>query len=382
MKRFVQFSISIFIMIIRKQFHIYPTKAQAQVLRQWTGCTRFVWNYMLKLNIELYTETGKFKFEFDMNNLLPDLKKHKDFLKAVPSQSLQQKCSDLSKALKNCVSKKRQKRFGFPRFKSRKTDTSGIRFPSFRIVDNKLMLPKMSKGIKIKLHQPLEGFKTTSATVFVDATDKWFVSIVADDMLPEPTKPTTIENAVGIDLGVNELLTTSDGEVISNPKWLRTAEHKLALEQRRLSRKVKGSNNRSKQRKRLAIAHQKVRNKRKDFINKVISAITKQNDLVVLEDLNVEGMKHNHKLAKSISDASFGMIRKAFEWQCRKRGKHFVLVDRFFPSSKLCSKCGHKHDMPLDVRTFECHECGMVLDRDVNASINILNEGLKTFLGH
>ena len=360
-------------MFIRQTFRIYPNKEQQQLLVQWIGQARFVWNKMLEKNIKSYEENKEFIFAYDMIKSLPDLKSEFDWLNQCPSQVLQQKCQDLGTALK--VKKYNR---GFPKFKSRARDTSGIRFPQgVKIQGNRVNIPKMKTGIKVKLHQEILG-KRGAATVYKNKADQWFISFVVEITDVEPIKE--INSAVGIDLGLKEFLITSDGEVIKNPRFHRNSEKKIIKAQKQLSRKQKGSNNRKKSRLKLAKRHNKVKNQRKDFINKTASSIAKDYDLVLIEDLNVKGMVKNHKLAKSINDVSWSMFVTALEWQCKKRGKHLHKVNRFYPSSKTCNSCGHKKaDLGLHERVYSCSNCGTEIDRDLNAALNIRDEGLHDF---
>ena len=360
-------------MFIRQTFRIYPNKEQQQTLIQWIGQGRFVWNKMLEMNIETYKEKKEFVFAYDMHKRLPDLKSEFEWLKECPSQVLQQKCQDLGTAL----SFKKNNR-GFPKFKSKATDTSGIRFPqSVKLEGNRVKVPKIKSGIKIKLHQEILG-KRGAATVYKNRADQWFISFVVEIADVEPLKE--IKNIVGIDLGLKEFLISSDGEVVKNPRFLRKSEKKLKREQRRLSRKQKGSNNRNKARLKVAKVHNHIKNQRKDFINKTASSIAKNYDLVLMEDLNVKGMIQNHKLAKSISDVSWSMFVNTLEWQCKKRGKYLQKIGRFYPSSKTCNSCGHKKtDLGLDERVYNCSNCRTSIDRDLNAALNIRDEGLREF---
>ena len=364
-------------MYIRQNYRIYPTKLQQLTLNQWLGQGRFVWNYMLSLNIATYERDKKFVFGYDMNNLLPALKKQPGtcWLSEIPSQCLQQKCQDLDTALKQSF-KKNQNKKGFPKFKSRKFDESGIRFPNFKFEGNRIVLPKMKGGIKIKLHRPLLG-KKEAITVSKDKIGRFFVSIIVkiDDQIKYVDE---INNVIGIDLGLKSFAVTSDAEIIENPKFYRKAEKKLTKIQRSHSRKQKGSSNREKARVKLAKTHKIITNQRKDFCNQVASSIAKNNDLIAIEDLNVKGMMKNHNLAKSVADVSWGQFISALKWQAHKRGKYLVEINRWYPSSKTCSCCGgHKADLTLTDRVYVCPDCGFEIDRDLNAAINILQEGIR-----
>lgn len=366
-------------MYIRQNYRIYPNKEQTTTLNKWLGQARFVWNHMLSKNTEYYKDHQKFLFEYDMNSLLPKLKKEEEtkWLSEIPSQCLQQKCQDLSTALKAC-SKNRTNRKGFPSFKSKKTDESGIRFPSFKLKEGKLFLPKINSGIKIKFHTDFKGSQG-SLTVSKDRTGCFFVSVIVKiDEVPSVTK---INKIVGLDVGVKEFLVSTDGETVSNPKFTKKFEKKLAKSQRKHSRKKKGSNNRNKQRIKVAKIHKDIRNLRKNFIYQTASSIAKENDLICVENLNVKGMMKNRKLSKAIADVSFGSFIESLKWQCKKRGKHIVEISKWFPSSKTCSCCGNvKGDLTLSDRVYKCDECNVSLDRDLNAAYNILNEGIKVFL--
>ena len=364
-------------MHLRQNYRLYPSESQSKTLDSWVGASRFVWNYMLGRNKNKYQLEGKFLFGYDMHLLLTQLKKnpYAEWLREAPSQVLQQKCNDLDQAIKQAITGTKSKKI--PRFKSRKTDTSGIRFPQgFSVSRAHLKLPKLG-DVRIALHRPLLGL-TKSATISQDKAGAWFVSFVVevdDSFIPPKVE---ITNEIGIDLGLKEFAITSDGELINNPRFYRESEKRLRKAQRRHSKKTRGGKNKEKARIKLARAHKRVANKSKDFVNQVAASITKTNDLICIESLNTKGMLKNHKLAKSIQDAAWGSFISALKWHAHKRGKHVVDIDRFFPSSKTCSCCGHvKEKLTLGERTFECESCGFTLDRDLNAAINILVEGKK-----
>ena len=357
-------------MFIKQNYRIYPTKSQQKILNEWIGCGRFIWNYMLNLNIKTYNETGKFVFYNEMANMLPKMKKTSDYiwLKETPSQGLQQKVQDLDTAIKGC-----------PKFKSKKFDESGIRFHDFKIQGKKLYLPKIKSPIKIIIDRELLG-KPGLITVKKDKIDNYYISITIDvgntyDIIPDITN---IISPIGIDIGVKTFAVTTDGELIENPKFLRKQEKKLAKTQRKHNKKIIGSNNREKSRYKLAKLHKKIANQRKDFIKQNAVMIAKLHDFVAVENLNVKGMIKNHKLAKSIIDVSFGSFISELQWQCKKRGKFFYKIDRWFPSSKTCCNCGNiKEDLTLNDRIYVCPKCNHTMDRDLNASINILIKGLN-----
>lgn len=306
-------------MFIKQKYRIYPNKEQQSIINQWIGSTRFIWNYMLSLNIEHYKETNKFIFGYDMNNMLPKMKKQEEYiwLKKTPSQGLQQKCQDLDTALKSSFRK--ENKFGFPKFKSKKTDESGIRFNDFKIIDNKLYLPKIKKGIKIIIDRDLLG-KSGLITIIKDTCNCYYVSISVNigDMYNKVIDKNEIKSAIGIDVGIKNFLITSNGEYVVNPHFLKKQNKKLKKKQRQLSKKQNKSKNRGKARLKFAKLHKKISNQRFDFIKQNASMITKLYDFVSVENLNVKGMIKNHNVAQSIIDVSFSSFLNELEWQCKK----------------------------------------------------------------
>lgn len=358
--------------IISQSYRIYPNEKQKQTINQWLGNARAVWNIMLRMNIEHYQETKKFVFEFEMNKKLPILKRQEktEWLKKSPSQTLQQKCQDLDTAIKRSI----KDGFGFPNFKSKHSDESGIRFPQYwNIKKNKLNLPKLS-GIKIVKHRNISG-KTGQLTLKRDRAGAYFVTICYEvEEFKAPAKE--IKNSVGIDVGLSKFATLSDGSSIDNPKFLTKSEERIKKRQRELSRKAKGSNNRAKARLRMALAHKKIKNQRNNFIKQVANSIAKSYDCVSVEDLSIKEMMQNPILAKAIGDVSWHQFLTELEWQCKKHSTHFVKIDKYYPSSKTCSSCGWKNDkLTLADRTFKCKQCEIATDRDLNAALNINRVG-------
>lgn len=365
-------------MHIRQTYRIYPTTKQAEIFSQWLGCARKVWNLFLAKNIKKYENEKVFIFSDDMQLELTQIKKDADlsYLKQCPSQALQQKCQDLDTALNRAI----KHTSGFPKFKARKKDKSGIRFPqSWKIENNKLYLPKLKTGVKIVEHRQIQG-KPTSLTLSRDKAGDFWVSIVYntyDNYCQSPI--TEINTAVGIDVGIKEFAITSNGEIFKNNNYFRKNEKKIAKLNKSHSRKQKESNNKEKARIKLAREHRKISNKRDDFSKQTASSIAKNNDLVCVENLNIKGMMQNHKLAKSIADVGWGQFVSQLEWQCLKRGKHFIKIGRFFASTKTCSCCGEIQEMSLNNRIYDCQSCGLYIDRDLNAAINIVNEGTRIY---
>lgn len=368
-------------MFIRQKFRIYPTKQQQSILNRWIGSSRFVWNHFLSKNIEQYKQTQKFIFYNDCSKQLTQLKRTEQcsWLKDIDSTCLQQKLRDLDKAIKQSFKNNVNKK-GFPHFKAKKLDESGVRLVSRFKIDtdnNTIRLPKIDTPIKAVIHQPLKGVPS-SVTVVKNRADQWFISLVVDwNVQFDQIKVEQITSAVGVDVGIKTFAVISDGTQVQNPKHYHKAEKRLRKLQRKHSKKRKNSKNREKSRKRLAKQHRKVANKRSDFVKQTAAMIAKSHDLVVCEDLNVKGMVKNHKLSKSISDCGWGMFLAELRWQCTKRGKIFHQISRWFASSQTCNFCGYVNkDLTLEVRHWVCPNCNASLDRDFNASQNILTRGL------
>ena len=343
------------------------------------GCSRWVHNHFLEEKKRFLKETGKSLSYCKCSKMLTQLKKQEDtaWLAEADSTALQQSLRNLDRAFDN-FSKRRKQGVGFPKFKKKKSRKT-YRTTNAKIVDEShVWVPKVGL-VKARISRPVEG-RITSATIKQTPSGKYFIVFTCTD-IPEPPKNKP-GKAVGIDLGINTLVTTSDGEKIDGVADTRKLDKKLAREQRKLSRKKKGSNNRKKQKIKVARVYEKITNKRKDHLHKVTAKITSENQVVCAETLNVEGMMKNHHLAKSIAMQSFATILGFLEYKARLRGKTFVQVDRWFASSKTCNDCGAKEDaMPLNIRSWRCKSCGVTHDRDINAAQNILAEGIKILNG-
>ena len=354
---------------LRYQYRIYPTKQQEQKLKQFCGTTRYVWNHFLGHNIAHHKEHGKFIFYHDMAGLLTKLKKQLPWLKNTHSQVLQQKLKDLDTALNNCIKHKR----GFPKFKCKSNFSDSFRYQQgIKHEKNKVYLPKIG-WVKEKTHRPLPSTPKTT-TIIMDG-DKWFISYVVKKNCESPVKVT---NEVGLDLGIKDFLVTSDNVYYENPKFLDRSLKKLQRKQRQLSRKKKGSNNRKKQQLVVYKQHQKIRFQRHDYLHQISSQITNDYDLICMEDLNVSGMIKNRKLSRQIGQIGWGMFLNMIMYKSELKGKHTVKIDRFAPSSKTCSSCGKKHDISLADRVITC-DCGHIMNRDLNAAINIRDWGTFKF---
>ena len=355
------------------KYKILPTKEQEESLLQCGGNTRFLWNCVLKINQDYYKETGKFKFYHELAALLPKLKEEYPFLKESFSQSLQMVLRQFDKALKDSFKKEK----GFPSFKKKMLLSDSFTCPqNWRLGRGFVFIPKIGEVKWIK-HRAMKG-KPKSITISQDG-GKWYCSVLCEYTVPDKAKE--CDNVVGCDVGLKEFATLSEGTVISNPRHTKKYENKLAKEQRKLSKKQKGSKNRFKQRLKVRKIQNKVRDTRKDFLHKTSNLIAKNYDGIFVEDLNVKGMMKNHCLAKSIGDISWSEFNRQLEYKCKWSFKYYLKIGRFEPTSKTCSNCGCVQEMPLSKRTFNCPDCGISIDRDLNASLNIRNIGLNT-LGH
>jgi len=355
--------------MIRKafKFRIYPDSEQQDRLSVQFGCSRFVYNHYRAVREGYYQDTGTgLNYNDCATDLTERLKVDHPWLKDADSQVIQQALMDLDKAYKNFF----EGRADYPRFK-RKHGKQSVRYPQrFKVEGEQVYLPKVG-WVKAVFHRKMEGLMK-NATVSKTKTGKYFVSIQCE---VEHAKPAQNTNKVGIDLGLTTFATFSTGEKIDNPRNLKVSERRLKIRQRRLSRKVKGSNSRGKARFAVAAIHEKIANQRKDFHHKLSRTIVDTFGVIAFESLNVAGMMKNHNLAKAIADAGWNQFVNFVEYKAGWDGREVLRVDRFFPSSKLCSDCGAKHkSLTLNIRQWVCTECGVIHDRDENAAINILNE--------
>jgi putative transposase len=353
---------------------LYPTNEEQQALSKAFGCSRWWWNYALKKTIQTYQETGKGLSDKALNSLLPQLKKEYEWLKQTYSQVYQSTTRNLSRAFINFF----EKRAAFPRFKSRKARQS-IQYPqSVKIEGGYLKVPFIGL-IEAKFHRVFEG-EIKTVTISKEPSGKYFASILFETEGDEPDISTEGKIA-GVDLGLKDFAIVHDGEKTSkfaNPKHLAKHERNLARKQAKLARKQKGSNKREKARKLAARVYERVRNVRQDFLHKLSRKLVDDNQVIVVENLNVKGMVRNHNLAKAISDVGWGMFVNFLSYKLERKGGKLVEIDRWFPSSKLCSKCLYQiGEMPLDVRNWTCPSCGTHHNRDENAAKNIRAEGIR-----
>ena len=368
------------------KFRIYPTEEQETFFAKSFGCVRKVYNLMLDDRMKAYEETRR---DSSKKMSFPTPAKYKQdfpFLKEVDSLALANAQLNLDKAYKNFF---RDKSVGFPRFKSKKNPVQSYitnnQNGTIALIENKFVkIPKLKSLVKITLHRQPKGL-IKSATISRHSSGKYYISLLCKEEVSELPKS---NSAVGIDLGITDFAILSDGQKFDNNQFTSKMEKKLKREQRKLSRrallaKQKGINlfeasNYQKQKCKVARLHEKVMNQRTDFLNKLSTEIIKNHDIICIEDLNTKSMLRNHKLAKSISDVSWSSFVTKLQYKADWYGREIIKIDKWFPSSQICSECGHKDGKkPLDIREWTCLICHAHHDRDINASINILTEGLR-----
>ena len=356
------------------RFRAYPSKNQQSLINKTLGCCRLVYNKGLAMRNDAFESGQKVGYN-QTSAMLTDLKKQEDFifLKEVDSIALQQSLRDLDRSFRNFF----EKRARHPQFKSKHNRHQSYRTinqgDNIRIAGNYLKLPKLGY---VKIRQSMEIGHIHHVTVERTPTGKYYVVLNVDF---EPEYRPNAGGVIGIDVGIKEFYSDSNGNAVENPRYLEKSLRKLAREQRRLSRKKKGSCNRDKQRLRVARVHEKVADQRNDFLQKQSTILVRENQTVCIEDLHVKGMIRNHRLAKSIASAAWGRFFTMLGYKAQWYGNTIIKVPTMYPSSQTCSCCGYKNPLVknLAVRRWECPQCHTTHDRDTNASINILKKGLS-----
>ena len=361
------------------RYRFYPTQEQEELLRRTLGCVRLVYNKALHTRTQAwYSRQERIDYK-QTSAMLTTWKKQEDlqFLNEVSSVPLQQGLRNLQKAFTNFWAGRAK----YPNFKKKRSGGSAeFTRAAFRWKDGQLWLAKCNQPLPIRWSRTLPaGCSPSTVTVRLEASGRWFVSLLVDDHTVKPLPQ--VDKAVGIDAGITSLIATSDGEKIANPRHFKRLRYKLRKAQKALSRKVKGSSNREKARAMVARIHAAIADARCDFLHKLTTRLVRENQTIAVEDLAVKNMMRNHKLSRAIADASWSELVRQLEYKCQWYGRTLLVIDRWFPSSKRCGKCGHIVDkLPLDVREWDCPECGTHHDRDINAAQNILAAGLAVLV--
>lgn len=354
------------------KYRIYPTKVQQELIAKHFGCARYIYNYGLDMKIKTYQAEGKSISRFDIQKNIPILKNSEDtsWLKEVNSQTLQASLENLEKGFTKFFRDKK----GFPKFKTKHSGRQSFSVPANTIVNwesSFVSIPKFKEGIKCVLHRKFEG-GIKSSTISKTPTNKYFISVLVEVNNDIPEKKPIVENkAIGIDLGIKTFAVLSNGIEIENPKHLRKALCKLKKAQRSFSKKEKGSNNRSKSAVKVAKLHEKISNKRSDFLHKSSHYLVSNYDTLCLETLKSGNMMKNHKLAQALSDISIGKFNEMIDYKAEWYGTNIIRIGQFEPSSRLCT-CGVKNKyLKLSDRTWTCKSCNTTHNRDILASNNI-----------
>ena len=359
------------------KYRLYPNKEQEELIEKTFGCCRFVYNKTLSYRKDKYKNNKESMNKTSCNNYVNQiLKKQYKWLKEVDKFALTNSVYNMDNSYKKFF----KEHTGYPKFKSKKDNhksyTTNFTNKNIEVSfnNNKIKLPKL-KWIKAKIHHDFIG-NIKNATLSKTPSGKYFVSILVDcksKLYPKSN------NKIGIDMGIKNLLITSNGEVFDNKRFTNKYSNKLTKEQRKLAHKIKGSNNWNKQRIKVAKIHEKIANQRKDYLNKISKQIINENQVIICEDLHIKDMSKNKRLSKAILDCAWGELTRQLKYKSEWYGRIYHEINRYFPSSQLCNKCGYQNrDVKnLGIRFWECPKCGKLHDRDNNASINILNKGLQ-----
>ncbi|AKB80069.1 Mobile element protein [Methanosarcina horonobensis HB-1 = JCM 15518] len=359
------------------KYRIYPDNDQKELIKVHFGACRFVYNWALEQKIKTYQQSNKSISRFDLQKILVhEIKPSNEWLKKANSQALLASLVNVESAFTKFFREKT----GFPKFKSKKNPVQSYQMPQHYTVNfdrNIIKLPKIGE-VNAVLHRRFEGEMKT-ATISKSSTGKYFISILVDDGKETPEKQEISEsNTIGIDVGIKDFAILSNGEKVENPKYLKNSLKRMKCLQKRVSKKVKGSNNRNKARQRLSKIHEKISNQRNNFQHQISSKLISENQAIALETLNVKGMVKNHCLAQSISDASWSSFVTKLEYKAEWLGKTILRIGKFEPSSKICNVCGyHNSELTLKDREWVCPDCKTKHDRDINAAINIKKFSLQ-----
>ena len=371
------------------KIRIYPNAVQKEFISKQLGCCRFIYNKLLDYKKTQYEQNKQSVSLSQLGKYLTNLKKQDEylFLNDVYARCLNQTMMDLIKAYDNFF----KQHNGYPKFKSKKDTKQSCRFPinvfnrpnyiCNKIKGNRITLIKQLKNILFKCSRKDEIYLNEnqkyihSVTLTKTSTNKYYLSILIDYNINQKDK---LDTVIGLDLGIKDFIVDSNRNRYENKHFYKNKEQKLKKLQRQLSKKQNGSNNRNKLKIKLAKVHEKIRNQRLNYLHQITSKIVNENQIICIEDLNVKGMMQNHKLAKSIQELSLFEFRRQLEYKCRWYGRQLISIDRFYPSSKTCHNCGYIYKgLRLSEREWVCPHCKSLIDRDYNASLNILNEGLK-----